>query len=171
MKEVEMMKKVNHRNVVKYYSCFRTKKFLYIVMEYWDRGDLSKLLATRGTKNYFSNKEILDFAKQIFCGMLALHSKGIVHRDIKNKNIFVTNKGEIKIGDFSEARSLGLTKWTKANFCFGTPQTTSPEIVSKSKYDHKADLWSVGVVLYQLTNLELPFKEESIPKLYKAILK
>ena len=67
--------------------------------------------------------------------------------------------------------NLGINKSTRATFCFGTPQTTPPEIIKRTKYDQRSDLWSFGVVLYQLANLELPFKEENIPKLYKAILK
>jgi serine/threonine protein kinase len=126
----------------------------------------------------------MDFAKQILSGILAIHSKGIVHRDIKNRNIYISSTGEYKIGDFSECRHLGnsqyfnlfhfsllgINKSTKATFYFGTPQTTPPEIIRKGKYDHRADLWSIGVVLYQVANLELPFKEENVNKLYKAIL-
>ena len=58
---------------------------MYIVMEYWDRGDLSKLLASRGNKNFLTNEEIQNFVQQVMWGLLALHSNGIVHRDIKNK--------------------------------------------------------------------------------------
>ena len=116
-------------------------------------------------------KLIINIAKQILSGILALHSHGLIHRDIKNRNIYWCSNGDYKIGDFSECRHLGINKLTRALFCFGTPQTTPPEIVKRSKYDHRADLWSFGVVLYQMSNLELPFKEENINKLYKSILK
>lgn len=139
-------------------------------MEYCDRGDLSKKLICRKNKrDYFTNEQIWDFTKQIMWGMLALHSNGIVHRDIKNKNIYWWSNGDYKIGDLSEWRHLAMNKVTKATFWFGTPQTTPPEIVNKGLYDHRVDLWSLGVVLYQLSNLELPFQEENVTKLYKAI--
>lgn len=141
-------------------------------MEYWDRGDLTKKLIWRkNNKDFFTNEEIWNFTKQIMSGLLALHSHGIIHRDIKNRNIYWCSNGDYKIGDLSESRHLGCGKLTKATFVFGTPQTTPPEIVKKSKYDHRADLWSIGVVLYQVANLELPFKEENVLKLYKSILK
>ena len=89
-------------------------------------------------------------------GMKHIHDRKIIHRDIKGANVFLTRKGIVKIGDFGIAKVLSHTD-QKRRTRVGTPPCMSPEIIEKKPYNNKTDVWSMGVILYELCALKLPF--------------
>jgi NIMA (never in mitosis gene a)-related kinase len=93
--------------------------------------------------------QILDWFTQITLGMKHIHDRKIIHRDLKGLNIFLTKKGIVKIGDFGISKVLASTM-AKAKTCVGTPYYLSPEVVQSNLYSYSTDVWSMGVMLYEL---------------------
>lgn len=172
LKESTILKQLDHQNIIKLKEVFMAKKPYYtlnIVTEYADGGDLAKRIKEQKGK-YFSETQIIDWFTQIALAIYHIHSKLIIHRDIKPQNIFLTKKGEVKLGDFGIAKCLEGT-WQKAMTCIGTPYYLSPEILIDKPYSFKTDIWSLGVLLYQMIMLKLPFEAKSFPRLSMKIIK
>ena len=174
--EAKIMKKLSHPNVISFKDVFRDTKldYFYIVMEYADDGDLNKKIKLQQNKKsidkYFSEEIILKYFYQICQGINYIHSQNVIHRDIKSQNIFLMKSGEIKIGDFGIAKALSKTK-SNAMTIIGTPYYFSPEIINGDPYNYKTDIWSLGVVLYEMCNLKLPFDSSNIAQLSMKILR
>ena len=163
---MEELTKLQHENVVCLLDCKETPLYVYIVMEYCNGGDLADYLLQNGT---LSEDTIRLFTKQICGAMKALQSKGIIHRDLKPQNILlchdesISNPGSndmtLKIADFGFARFLqdGVMA---ATLC-GSPQFMAVEILLSKPYDCKADLWSIGTILYQCLTGRAPFQAQS----------
>lgn len=142
-------------------------------MEYANGGDLGVKIEEREEREEeFSENEILEYFAEILLAVRRLHSKNILHRDLKPENIFLTSENVVKLGDFGLSKKLDspnhLTK-TKA----GTPLYIAPEIAKGEPYNRKADIWSLGIILYGLITLNLPFDFSSIRSLedyYKKII-
>ena len=98
---------------------------------------------------------------QIALSIKHCHDKKILHRDLKSQNIFCTKKGIVKLGDFGIARVLSNTK-SKAKSVVGTPYYLSPEIINADEYSFKSDIWSLGVLFYEIAALEPPFNGRSL---------
>lgn len=166
IKILEELTKLQHENVVCLLDCKETSQYVYIVMEYCNGGDLADYLLQRGT---LSEDTIRLFTKQICGAMKALQSKGIIHRDLKPQNILLchnesinnptSNDITLKIADFGFARFLqdGVMA---ATLC-GSPQFMAVEILLSKPYDCKADLWSIGTILYQCLTGKAPFQAQS----------
>lgn len=140
-------------------------------MEYAQCGDLSKAIHTqRNAKKFFEENQILDWFTQICLAMKHVHDRKILHRDIKGQNIFITKANTLKLGDFGIARVLNKTQ-DKARTVVGTPYYLSPEIIENKPYSFKSDIWSMGVLLYELCALSPPFTANSLQLLALKIVK
>lgn len=170
-REVSILKKVSHQNIIKYYSSFLDSGNLYIIMEYAEGGDLYSLIKHYKRHNkHFDEFDIWRIAYEVLNGLDYLHKSNIIHRDIKCLNLFITKDQHIKIGDLgvstivSNINALHCTR-------VGTPLYLSPELVKQVPYDFKVDIWSCGCSVYHLANLDPPFIGDNLIVLGNNIVK
>lgn len=128
----------------------------------------SKIKQQRG-KN-FSEHQILDWFTQTCLAIKHIHDRKILHRDLKSQNIFLTQNGLVKLGDFGIAKCLKNTV-EKAKTVVGTPYYLSPEIVQNKPYSFKSDIWSLGILLYEMCALKMPFDASNLASLSLKIIK
>ncbi|XP_062959539.1 serine/threonine-protein kinase Nek5 [Cynocephalus volans] len=167
-KEVILLAKMKHPNIVTFFSSFQENGKLFIVMEYCDGEDLMKRI-NRQQGVLFSEDQILDWFVQISLGLKHIHDRKILHRDIKAQNIFLSKNGMVaKLGDFGIARVLN-NSMELARTCVGTPYYLSPEICQNKPYNNKTDIWSLGCVLYELCTLKHPFEGNNLHQLVLKI--
>lgn len=119
---------------------------------------------------YFEENNILDWFTQICLALKHIHDRKILHRDLKSQNIFLSKNGLVKLGDFGIAKCLNYTL-DKANTYIGTPYYLSPEIVQNMDYSFKSDIWSLGVLLYEMICLKVPFEANNLATLSLKIIK
>ncbi len=173
-KEAKILEKLDHPNIIKFIEVFRSNKpfpTLNIVMEYADGGDLNKLIKMKQKEGcFFTEDQILDWFCQICLAVKHMHDKKILHRDLKSGNMFLMKSSMIKIGDFGISKSLDNTM-DKAKTLIGTPYYLSPEIIMNKPYSYASDIWSLGVLLYELASLKMPFESKSMPMLTIKIIK
>ncbi|XP_070937392.1 serine/threonine-protein kinase Nek5 isoform X3 [Macaca nemestrina] len=167
-KEVILLAKMKHPNIVAFFNSFQENGRLFIVMEYCDGGDLMKRI-NRQRGVLFSEDQILGWFVQISLGLKHIHDRKILHRDIKAQNIFLSKNGMVaKLGDFGIARVLN-NSMELARTCVGTPYYLSPEICQNKPYNNKTDIWSLGCVLYELCTLKHPFEGNNLQQLVLKI--
>ncbi|XP_068529990.1 serine/threonine-protein kinase Nek3 isoform X1 [Anas acuta] len=158
-KEAILLAKMKHPNIVAYKESFEADGHLYIVMEYCDDGDLmEKIKHQRG--KLFPEDMILHWFVQMCLGVKHIHDKRVLHRDIKSKNVFLTQNGKVKLGDFGSARLLAHPGAYACTYV-GTPYYVPPEIWESMPYNNKSDIWSLGCILYELCTLTHPFQAKS----------
>ncbi len=154
--EAKAASALSHPNITTIYEIDEVEGQCFISMEYIAGGSTKELLKGKT----LSLKDILDIAIQIGEGLNTAHKKDIVHRDIKSDNIMLTDEGVVKIMDFGLAKLKGVTKLTKTGTTLGTTQYMSPEQAQGKQADHRSDIFSFGVVLYEMITGGLPFKGE-----------
>ncbi|NXS59231.1 NEK3 kinase, partial [Brachypteracias leptosomus] len=168
-KEAVLLAKMRHPNIVAYKESFEADGHLYIVMEYCDDGDLmQKIKHQRG--KLFPEDTILHWFVQMCLGVKHIHDKRVLHRDIKSKNVFLTQNGKVKLGDFGSARLLAHPASYACTYV-GTPYYVPPEIWESMPYNNKSDIWSLGCILYELCTLRHPFQANSWKHLILKICK
>lgn len=168
-KEAILLATMKHPNIVAYKESFEADGHLYIVMEYCDDGDLmQKIKYQRG--KLFPEDTILHWFVQMCLGVKHIHDRRVLHRDIKSKNIFLTQSGKVKLGDFGSARLL-TNPMAYACTYVGTPYYVPPEIWENLPYNNKSDIWSLGCILYELCTLKHPFQANSWKHLILKICK
>lgn len=144
--ELKILQLINHTNVIRAYEYYDTSKYMAFTMEYVDGGDL----AIRMRKKDISIPEAINFIMQAASGLSAIHSHGIVHRDLKPENLLLTKNGILKISDFGLARMESSETLTNIGAMVGTPQYLSPEYVEFGECDHRADIFALGVIGYEI---------------------
>ncbi|KAF1443644.1 NEK3 kinase, partial [Pygoscelis papua] len=168
-KEAVLLAKMKHPNIVAYKESFEADGHLYIVMEYCDDGDLmQKIKHQRG--KLFPEDTILQWFVEMCLGVKHIHDKRVLHRDIKSKNVFLTQNGKVKLGDFGSARLLAHPASYACTYV-GTPYYVPPEIWESMPYNNKSDIWSLGCILYELCTLRHPFQANSWKHLILKICK
>eukprot|EP00941_MAST-03F_sp_MAST-3F-sp1_P002275 g2275.t1 len=145
--EVTLLSSLKHPNVVIYHGSFMMGEDLHIVMEYCSFGDLGRYL--QAAKNPIPEPQVLDWFIQLSMACRYIHSRKILHRDLKSNNVFITRHNILKLGDFGIARVLSNTL-EHANTVVGTPYYMSPEVCENKPYSYKSDLWAVGCILYEM---------------------
>ncbi|OGC93681.1 MAG: hypothetical protein A2W25_06170 [candidate division Zixibacteria bacterium RBG_16_53_22] len=153
--EAQTAASLNHPNIVTIYEIFNYQGYPVISMEYVRGRRLSSLIK----ESNLSFNQILDFAIQLCCGLSAAHKAGIIHRDIKPDNIMVTTGDQIKIMDFGLAVRLNIACPERQESIAGTYSYMSPEQARGEEVDARSDLFSTGIVLYEMTTGQLPFKD------------
>ena len=146
---------LSHPNIVKVYDVSVTDKLQYIVMEYVDGITLKEYLKQRG--GALTWKETVHFATQILSALQHAHSKGIIHRDVKPQNIMLLADGSIKMMDFGIARFSRAQSQTVSDKAIGSVHYISPEQAKGDRTDARTDIYSVGVMLYEMLSGQLPF--------------
>ena len=167
LREAKAVSKLNHKNVLTIHSVESIEGRDFLVMEYVDGRTLKDLL---DSGDDLPMEQILRIGLQICDGLAAAHEQGIVHRDIKPANIMITPKGQVKIADFGLATWRGAGQLTKEGSTVGTAAYMSPEQVQGSAVDVRSDIFSAGVVLYELITRNLPFKGDHDAAFAYAIL-
>eukprot|EP00929_Paragymnodinium_shiwhaense_P099625 TRINITY_DN6137_c0_g1_i1.p1 TRINITY_DN6137_c0_g1~~TRINITY_DN6137_c0_g1_i1.p1 ORF type:complete len:808 (-),score=200.63 TRINITY_DN6137_c0_g1_i1:86-2509(-) len=175
--EVRLLSELRHPNIVSYRDSFIDREgFFLIMMEYCEHGDLfSYMQEAKESRRMLDEKSNMDWFIQIVLALSALHTKKILHRDLKTQNIFLTGCKErsnfaLKLGDFGIAKVLDTT-CDLARTQIGTPFYMSPELINNKPYSYKSDVWGVGCVLYEIVNGQRAFDAQSLNGLALKIIK
>ena len=153
--EVELHSKLNHPNIIKLYNMKETENEIQILLEYAQNGNLFDIIQKN---NGLDELKAFEYFIQIVNAVYFLHQNNIIHRDIKPENILIGENDVLKLCDFGWAKELNVNK--RATFC-GTMEYMAPEIVGSEMYDFSVDIWSLGILLYELIMGHSPFRSKS----------
>uniref|UniRef100_A0A0R3PAI6 MAP/microtubule affinity-regulating kinase 3 n=1 Tax=Angiostrongylus costaricensis TaxID=334426 RepID=A0A0R3PAI6_ANGCS len=166
-REVKIMKQLDHPNIVKLYQVMENEQTLYLVLEYASGGEVFDYLVAHGR---MKEKEARVKFRQIVSAVQYLHSKSIIHRDLKAENLLLDADMNIKIADFGFSNQFALGNKLDT-FC-GSPPYAAPELFQGKKYDGpEVDVWSLGVILYTLVSGSLPFDGQNLKELRERVLR
>lgn len=152
--EARAVAALSHPNIVLVHNYDVADGRYFIVMEYVEGQNLKDYLAERAP---LPEAECRRLAEQLLLGLVAAHTAGLVHRDVKPQNVLMTPGGELKLTDFGIAKPVGETGSTQKGLCFGTPHYIAPEQAWENQATPRSDLYAVGVILYEMLSGELPF--------------
>ena len=164
--EAQAAAALSHPNICTIHEIEEEEGKSFIAMEYIE-GQSLRAKIDKGSLNV---DEALDISIHVAEGLEEAHKKGIIHRDIKSANIMVTEKGQAKIMDFGLAKVKGGTLLTRAGTTLGTVAYMSPEQARGEEVDHRTDIWSLGVVLYEMLSGDLPFQGEREPSILYSVV-
>ncbi|XP_068197261.1 serine/threonine-protein kinase PLK3 [Antennarius striatus] len=163
--EIELHKTLSHKHVVKFSHYFEDQENIYIFLELCSRKSLAHIWKARHT---LTEPEVRYYLRQIISGLKYLHSRGILHRDLKLGNFFVNENMELRLGDFGLAAKLETVEQRKKTIC-GTPNYLAPEVLNRQGHGTESDVWSLGCVMYTLMCGNPPFETLDLKETYKCI--
>jgi len=157
-REVSMARRVTHPNVIRIHDIGEVNGLHYVSMEYFGGTNLKEHLKRSGPLSLLNAYQIVS---QMCDGLEAAHSQGVVHRDLKSQNVMVGPSGQVKIIDFGLARSVHLEGMTATGLIMGTPEYMAPEQVAGKHVDERADIYALGVILFEMLTGRVPFTGDS----------
>lgn len=168
MQEIDLLKNLNHKNIVKYLGSLKTKSHLHIILEYVENGSLANIIKPNKF-GPFPESLVAVYIAQVLEGLVYLHEQGVIHRDIKGANILTTKEGLVKLADFGVA-----TKLTEADVnthsVVGTPYWMAPEVIEMSGVCAASDIWSVGCTVIELLTCVPPYYDlQPMPALFRIV--
>lgn len=168
MQEIDLLKNLNHKNIVKYLGSLKTRSHLHIILEYVENGSLANIIKPNKF-GPFPESLVAVYIAQVLEGLVYLHEQGVIHRDIKGANILTTKEGLVKLADFGVA-----TKLTEADVnthsVVGTPYWMAPEVIEMSGVCAASDIWSVGCTVIELLTCVPPYYElQPMPALFRIV--
>lgn len=174
-REIEIMKSMDHNNMTRLLEVIETEKHIYLIMEHCNAGDLHRLIRSSSDpkRTPMSIDLILHLSVQLLDGLQYLSERGLVHRDVKPHNLLLhmdtpTSRARLKFADFGFARALEPAQMAQSMCC--SPLYAAPELLRGDTYDARIDLWSAGIVLYELLTGRVPFRASSPVELLKSIV-
>ncbi|KAL6048786.1 Protein kinase of the Mitotic Exit Network [Balamuthia mandrillaris] len=168
MMEIDLLKKLNHVNIVKYLGFYQTKEYLHIILEFVEGGSLESVLKKFGN---FRESLVGIYIVQVLDGLVYLHEQGVIHRDIKAANILITKEGRVKVADFGVSTKLGANATVdNASNVVGSPYWMAPEIIELSGATTESDIWSVGCTVIELLTGAPPYFDlAAMPALFHIV--
>jgi serine/threonine protein kinase len=161
--EIDLLKNLNHPNIVKYQGFVKSSEDLYIILEFCENGSLHSIC-----KNYgkFPENLVALYMSQVLQGLLYLHEQGVIHRDIKGANILTTKEGLVKLADFGVATQSNVGEHSVV----GTPYWMAPEVIELSGATTASDIWSLGCTVIELLDGKPPYhKLQPMPALFRIV--
>jgi serine/threonine protein kinase len=166
-REGEILRRLDHPNIVRMVAALEDRGRPYLIMEYVGGGSLQDLLETQGT---LTIERALDIAGALANALSLAHRRGIFHRDLKPTNVLLAEDGTPRLTDFGVAYIVDSERLTKTGMRIGTANYFSPEVCNGETPDERADIWALGVMLYEMMTGERPFSGDSIGATAVAIL-
>lgn len=168
--EIKILQSLDHPNIIRYHETYENEKFFYLVMEYWEGGELFDKLTSKELK--FTEQDAAKIMRKLFHAISHCHAHGITHRDLKPENIMFNKKAEddsteVKIIDFGLSQQ---NQGEKMNLVWGTPYYVAPEVFENTGYGNEWDIWSLGVIMYILLSGYLPFHGNSLTEICESIV-
>jgi serine/threonine-protein kinase len=157
-REVSAARRITHTNVIRIHDISEVNGLHYICMEYFHGSSLKEFIKRAGM---LSPMQAFHIASQVCDGLQAAHGQGVIHRDLKSQNIILDTSNRVKIIDFGLARTTHMEGLTASGLILGTPEYMAPEQVSGKKVDERADIYSFGIILYELFTGRVPFTGDS----------
>ncbi|XP_059150606.1 serine/threonine-protein kinase Nek4-like [Physella acuta] len=173
LKEASILSQLRHPHIILFHESFLdpTLDNVCIILDYCDGGNMSELIQQAAqTCRVFTERQIMQWFIQIVMAVQYIHSKHILHRDLKAENVFLNKRNMIKLGDFGISKILENTI-DVAKTVVGTPSYLSPELCQDIPYNSKSDIWAVGCLLYEMCVLHPPFDGKSLISLFINIIK
>ncbi|OHT09970.1 AGC family protein kinase [Tritrichomonas foetus] len=161
--ERNILKKADNPFIVRLEYAFQTASKFYLCTEFAPGGDLNHLITKKG---FLQDNEIRFYCAEIASGLSYLHSKGVIHRDIKSENILIFGDGHVKLTDFG----LAIYNISNSNSFCGTPEFIAPEVIKHEHYSYEIDWWGLGIVLYEMVFGVTPFYSRNQMKTFKRIV-
>ena len=157
--EINIHSKLSHENIIRLYNVYEDENSINLILEYAKNGNLYELLSQPENKKGLDEQRAFDYFIQVVNAVYYLHQNNIIHRDIKPENILIGKKGLLKLCDFGWAKELTLEN--RSTFC-GTVEYMAPEIFGSENYDFGVDIWSLGILLYEMVIGHSPFKAKNM---------
>eukprot|EP00049_Salpingoeca_infusionum_P011531 m.200578 g.200578 ORF g.200578 m.200578 type:complete len:850 (-) comp14962_c0_seq1:1662-4211(-) len=172
LKEVNILRTLRHPHIVRFYESHNSGSVLHVHMEYVDGVELAHVLKAQIAKReLFDVDRVMRWFSQLCFAIEYVHSHKIIHRDIKPTNVFLEADGDfVKLGDFGLGDIVPRIKSSTSGFV-GTPYYMSPEVLRKQPYSNKADVWSLGILLYEMLTLSKPFLGKNLDELKQRVFR